>query len=112
MLKKLFSSKIRIKLLTLFFTNPDNEFFLREIHRQIKMTLSAIHRELENLEEISLISSIEKGRIKYYKINRKHLIYPELKNIIYKTEAIGETRLRKPGVIEQISVNKDEMKAL
>ncbi len=54
MLKNLFSSTIRIKLLNLFLTNPDKNFYIREIQRLVKKTLSAIRKELNNLESIRI----------------------------------------------------------
>lgn len=90
MLENLFSSKIRIGLLTLLLTNPEKNYYLREIQRSLGKTLSAIRVELINLEKICLVKSWSRGRIKYYQINKAHPLYEELKSIIYKTEALGD----------------------
>ncbi|MFH1562133.1 MAG: hypothetical protein ABIF11_01755 [Nitrospirota bacterium] len=54
-LKRLFSSNIRIELLNLFFTHPETRFYMREIERTIRKDISGIKRELNNLEKIELI---------------------------------------------------------
>ena len=90
MLKTLFCSDTRIRLLKLFLTNPGKDFYLREIHREIGGTLSAIRKELGSLEKIKLVNSWSRGRMKYYQINEDHPLYGELKSMIYKTVALGD----------------------
>lgn len=90
MLKNLFSSDTRIGLLTFFLTNPGQDYYLREIHRHLGKTLSAIRKELGNLEAINLVNSWSRGRMKYYRINEEHPLYGELKSMFYKTVALGD----------------------
>ena len=71
MLQKLFTSKTRVKLLTLFIMNPEREMYIREIARSTKENINAIRRELANLEEIGLLKSERKGNLKYYVANKK-----------------------------------------
>jgi hypothetical protein len=52
MLKALFSSKARIKLLTAFLLNPDEEYFIRELTRKLDEQINSIRRELDNLKKI------------------------------------------------------------
>ncbi len=88
MLVKLFTSKTRVKLLTLFLLNPETEMYVREIARRTDENTNAVRRELKNLEEIGLLTSARKGNLKYYTINKSMYIYAELMNIILKTEAV------------------------
>ena len=90
MLNKLFTSKTRVKILTLFLMNPDTELFIREISRRIDENINAVRRELSNLENIGLLISKNKGNMKYYTINKDFSIYPELKSIILKTEGVSK----------------------
>lgn len=90
MLEKLFTSKTRVKLLTLFLLNPETEMYVREIARRTDENTNAIRRELKNLEEIGLLSSVRKGNLKYYVVNKNMPIYAELTGIILKTEAVGK----------------------
>jgi predicted nucleotidyltransferase len=103
MLERIFSSKTRTKLLTIFLTNPERDFYCREISRLAKITLPSISKELRNLKEAGLIKQKRRGNNIYYQANKENPIYPELKSIIYKTEAVGEvlkTKLEEIGDIQ------------
>ena len=54
MLKKLFGSKVRIKILKLFVFNPTKEYFTREIERFIKVSFEPMRQELIQLESLGL----------------------------------------------------------
>jgi predicted nucleotidyltransferase len=102
-LKNIFTSRTRVKILTLFFTNPDTEFYLREIARKLDENTNAVRRELNNLEKISVLKSRSKGNMKYYAVNREMPIYKELKSIVLKMGGVSGmliTRLNKLGNIK------------
>jgi len=71
MLEKIFSSRTRVKILTLFSLDPGEKFYIRELSRKLKMNTNSIRRELKNLEDIFLLISEEKGNLKYYKMNEQ-----------------------------------------
>ena len=91
MLKRLFTSNTRIKLLTLFLLNPDEEFFIRELTRKLDEQINSIRRELDNLKKIGLLKTRSKNRKKYYFANKNFIIFNELKNIILKALSDKET---------------------
>ena len=94
-LKTLFSSDTRIKILSLLITNPHNRYYLREIIKLCDAPLQAVQRELLKLERAGLLlKSIDGNRV-YFQTNQKHFIFPELKNLILKTVGFGDT-LRNP----------------
>jgi hypothetical protein len=84
MLKRLFTSSTRVKLLTIFLMNPDGEFFIRELTRELNEQINSIRRELDNLKQIGLLKSKEKNRKKFYTVNKNFIFYNELKAIISK----------------------------
>ncbi len=84
MLKSLFTSTTRVKLLTIFLLNPDQEFFIRELTRELNEQINSIRRELDNLKKIGLLKSKEKNRKKYFFVNKNFLLFNELKAIIVK----------------------------
>ena len=107
MLRQLFSSKVRVKLLTIFLTNPDTRFYTRELSRRLEESPYAVHRELRRLESIGLLQTEPEANIKYYTIDKSCPIYPELKSIILKTTGLGDVLregLAKLGNIEQAFV--------
>ena len=85
MLTNLFKSKIRIELLNMFFSNPDRDFYVREIEKTTGEDYRNISRELRNLEEIGLLKNRKEGNLKYFTLNKKFLLFEELKSIFLKT---------------------------
>lgn len=91
MLQNLFSSNVRVALLTHFFCHPDERFYARELGRRLQQHYNAVWRELSNLEAIGLLASEENAGVKYYRLNPEFPIYEELKRIILKTTGLGQT---------------------
>ena len=94
MLKRLFTSNTRVKLLTLFLTNPDAEFFIRELTRKLDEQINSIRRELDNLKKMGLLKTKTKNRKKYYQVNKDFVLYAELKAIIHKAHSDKESIVR------------------
>ena len=78
-LEHLFSSKVRLKLLSLFLLNPDQAYYVRELTRQLSERINSIRRELENLEKLGLLTSKTEDRRKYYQVDKKFEVYNELR---------------------------------
>ena len=86
-LPKLFSST-RAELLGLFFNNPDDRFYLREIARHIGKDAAGIKRELDNLVKMGLLAKEKRGVQKYYFANKNSPIFSEMKGLIFKTTGV------------------------
>jgi predicted nucleotidyltransferase len=84
MLRKLFSSKVRIELLSAFFLHPEKSVYIRELERITGEDYKNISTELRNLESIGLLTSSKSGNLKYFHVNPGFLIYSELKSIFFK----------------------------
>lgn len=104
MLKALFSSKTRIKLLTTFLLNPDEEYFIRELTRKLDEQINSIRRELDNLKKIGLLRSRVRNRKKYYYTNKDFVIYNELKDIILKAMNTDSDLIRKIGKMGDVEL--------
>lgn len=83
-LKALFSSQTRVKLLSTFLLHPEQEFFIRELTRLLHEQINSIRRELENLRRIGLVRARHKNRKKYYRVDQEFSLFPELRNIFAK----------------------------
>jgi len=94
MLQKLFSSRVRVKLLNQFITSPEGRFYIRELERLTGEDYKSIVMELHNLESLGLLKGEKQGNLKYYSIDRNFFLYPELKNIIFKTVGVKGTLAR------------------
>lgn len=90
MLKVLFSSETRVKLLSLFVANSQNRYYLREIIKLIDAPLRAVQRELAKLDSIGLLLKNTEGNRIYYQVNTGHFIFPEIKSLILKTVGFGD----------------------
>jgi predicted nucleotidyltransferase len=104
MLERLFSSRVRVKLLTIFMTNPLTRFYTRQLERLLEESPYAIQRELRRLEGIGLLQAEREANLRYYWVNREFPIYPELKGIILKTSGLGNTlreALSQLGTVEE-----------
>jgi len=97
MLKRLFTSNTRVKLLSLFLINADNEYFIRELTRKLNEQINSVRRELDNLKKLGLLKTKTKNRKKYYVVNKKFVMFNELKSIVMK--AISE----QDGIVKKLS---------
>jgi predicted transcriptional regulator len=81
MIEQLFGSKTRVKLLQLFYGNPNRSFFVREITRKIDEQINSVRRELANLQSVGIITSDNSNNKLYYEVNQKYEHYPALLSI-------------------------------
>ncbi|GAC1501358.1 MAG: hypothetical protein NVS1B10_05500 [Candidatus Saccharimonadales bacterium] len=81
MIEQLFGSKTRVKLLQLFYSNPNRSFFVREITRKIDEQINSVRRELSNLLSIGIITSDNTNNKLYYEVNQKYKYYDPLQQI-------------------------------
>jgi hypothetical protein len=78
MIEQLFGSKTRVKLLYLFYSNPNRSFYVREITRKIDEQINSVRRELANLLNIGIITSDNTNNRLYYEVNQKFEHYEPL----------------------------------
>jgi predicted transcriptional regulator len=81
MIEQLFGSKTRVKLLQLFYSNPNRSFYVREITRKIDEQINSVRRELSNLLSIGIITSDNTNNKLYYEVNQKFEYYRPLHQI-------------------------------
>ena len=81
-------NKNQLKLLKLFFENPNGEFYIHEIGRKLGKKPGVFQRSLNNLYKDGLLLSEYKANARFFKVNRDSPIYNELKSIVAKTVCI------------------------
>jgi hypothetical protein len=81
MVDQLFGSKTRVKLLQLFYSNPNRSFYVREITRKIDEQINSVRRELSNLLSIGIISSDTNNNKLYYEVDQTFEFYEPLRQI-------------------------------
>jgi hypothetical protein len=111
MVEQLFGSKTRVKLLQLFYSNPNRSYYVREITRKIDEQINSVRRELSNLLSIGIITSDNTNNKLYYEVNQKFEFYDPLQQIFgggVKTvakKADGDTE-------ETAATGTDDLKAI
>jgi predicted transcriptional regulator len=85
MLEQLFGSKTRVRLLHIFLSNPDKQFFVRELTRKLHQPINSIRNELKNLELVGLLVSDTQNNKRFYHVDCSFPLYPELKNLLLKS---------------------------
>lgn len=90
MIEQLFGSKTRVKLLQLFYSNPNRAFYVREITRKIDEQINSVRRELANLLNVGIISSDTSNNRLYYEVNQKYEYFKPLQQIFGTTAVAAE----------------------
>ncbi|MBD3251123.1 transcriptional regulator, partial [Candidatus Uhrbacteria bacterium] len=99
MLEHLFGSRTRVKLISLFLSQPDEPIFVREVTRRIDTQINAVRRELANLMQFGLITEAEDEggdekrpglKRKYYQLNAVFPLLPEVRSLMTKAQLLVE----------------------
>lgn len=83
-LEKIFGSRTRVKVMTLFTTGVKRPYFVREIARTVNERLNAVRRELDILERIGMLTTYDDRRRKYYVANENFPLFGEIASIMKK----------------------------
>jgi predicted nucleotidyltransferase len=82
--------RIRCRVLALFFSRPEQAFYLREVVRQVGGGVGAVQRELRRLTGAGILLREVRGRQVYYQANRSCPVAEELRWLILKTAGAAE----------------------
>ncbi len=83
-IEKVFGSRTRVKIITLFTTGISRPYYVREIARTINERLNAVRRELEILQKIGMLNSYDSKRRKFYTLDQDFILVTELTSIMQK----------------------------
>lgn len=86
MLDNLLISKVRIKMLKQFLYNKEESYHVRALVRELNEEINAVRRELQNLEEIGLLTSQKKGNKLVYTLVSNHSFVKPLYELLRKDE--------------------------
>jgi len=88
-LKRLFSSKLRVSVLSHFFMNPGESIHVRSLATLLGESAGNLARELNNLEEAGLLQSKAIGNQKHFSLREDSPIHEDLRNLFLKTVGAG-----------------------
>lgn len=91
-LEHLFGSKERARLLRFFLQNPDTQYEFSEVVKRNMLRSQKVKKELANLKNIKFVFRRTKGGKSYYHLNQSFNFYPELKNLIAKSNIYPQCR--------------------
>jgi outer membrane protein len=81
---KLFS-KNKGRLLKFFYAHPEQQFYMQEIGRLLGKKPGVFQRDLNILRKEGLLLDEYKANARFFRINKSHPIYHELKSIVAKS---------------------------
>lgn len=87
-------SRVRVKMMELFFTHIDEMYYVREITREVKEEINAVRRELDRMLEYGLLKSEQRGNRLYYFLNKRYVFFQEIQEMVAKTTGLGK-KMRK-----------------
>lgn len=102
MLKDLFISKTRIKLLTVFFSNPGKIFYVRELVRMVSEQINAVRAELSRMERAGMLTSESRANRKFYGFRKDYIFNDELSRMIAKSNGLGGDIIKERGKLGKI----------
>ena len=89
MLKDLVISKVRVKLLTIFFSSPGQIIHVRDLVRRTEEEINAVRRELLHMEKAGLVSKEQRANRLYYSLRKDYPLFFDLLELIIKTTGLG-----------------------
>jgi len=102
-LGNIITSKVRIKILELFFSNPKELYHVRGIVREVGEEINAVRRELSKLETDGLLKKEPRGNRVYYYLRPEHPFFGDLVSMVAKTKGLGASLIENKGKIGKVS---------
>ncbi len=101
-LNALFVSRVRLKILQLFLSNPGELYYIREIVRLIDEEINAVRRELDRQQQHGILRSEWRGNRKYYEFRTDFLYHRDLLGIVVKSTGLGRNILEEKSKLGKI----------
>ena len=88
LLAEILSSKIRSEIFRMLFGVNDEALHMREIERRSGLSIGTIQQETKKLLRLNLILKRKDGNRSYYKANKDHPLYAEIRSLVLKTAGL------------------------
>lgn len=83
------TSKVRIKILELFYCDISEMYHVRGIVREIKEEINAVRRELSRLEAAGMVKKEPRGNRVYYWVRTDYVMFGDLLSMVSKSTGLG-----------------------
>lgn len=97
------TSKVRIKILELFFSNLKEIYHVRGIVREVGEEINAVRRELTKLEKDGILRKEPRGNRVYYAVRPEHPFFGDLISMVAKTTGLGKSIIDNKNKIGKVS---------
>jgi hypothetical protein len=97
------TSKVRIKILELFFSNLKEVYHVRGIVREIDEEINAVRRELSKLEKDGVFRKEPRGNRIYYSVRPEYPFFSDLVSLVSKTTGFGKIIIENKNKIGRVS---------
>lgn len=99
------TSKVRIKILELFFSDPKEMYHVRGVVREVGEEINAVRRELARLEKGGVLRKEPRGNRIYYWARPEYAMFGDLISVVSKLTGLGaelivnKVKLGKPSFV-------------
>ena len=104
MLKDLFISKTRVKILENFLSDPTQMYHVRDLVRRTGEEINAVRRELARMELLGMVKKEPRGNRLYYWFRQDYIFYSDLLSLVAKTTGIGENIIKNRHKLGRINI--------
>jgi len=101
-LKDLFISRVRVKLMQTFLSEPQEIFYIRQLVRKTGEEINAVRRELVRMEKRNIVAKEKRGNRLYYNFRKDYAYYSELIRLVAKTTGIGKAIIKNKNKLGKI----------
>lgn len=101
-LTDLFVSKVRVKLLKIFFEQPQEIFYVRQLVRKTSEEINAVRRELNRMEKLGMVKKEPRANRLYYFFIKSYPFYQDLISLVAKTTGLGADIIKHKNKLGQV----------
>jgi len=87
-LHEILSSRVRSEIFRLLFGASDRQLHIREMERRTGFSVATVRQELQKLSQMQLVEAQRSGNRLYYRANKGHPLYPDIRNMVLKTSGM------------------------
>ncbi|OGM76807.1 hypothetical protein A2188_01670 [Candidatus Woesebacteria bacterium RIFOXYA1_FULL_43_9] len=102
-LSDLITSRVRVKVLELFFKNIGEKYHVRGVVREVDEEINAVRIELDRFEKAGILGKENRGNRVYYSIREDYEFFTDLVSLVAKTTGLGAEILQSKKKIGSLS---------
>lgn len=104
MLKDLFISKTRVKILETFLSDPTQMYHVRDMVRKTGDEINAVRRELSRMELVGMVKKEPRGNRLYYWFRKDYEYYSDLLSLVAKSTGLGAAIIKNKNKLGRVSM--------